>query len=252
MNLLTARFKHSCRARRGVVAALSLLTISVLASACATPRATPGSTDDSPSRLLAGAAALEGGRFGEASRTLRDLAARCESGEEGREAVLLLSTGELDPRNPGRSTAASAQLAARYLQAPSIPVTSRVVAESLYLLALDLGAPPVQDPFGPISTVWGIAASDSVAGLGAGGMDGTGGPWSVAPRFESCESNAAPQQIRDLPSLPGASLSDSVGSLVDRRDALRATVDSLSSELERVRGLLRSGPARLDGTPRHP
>lgn len=252
MSLPMAHFTRSRRATRGGVAALLMLAIAALASACATARAMPGSGGDPGSRLLEGADALEEGRFGEAYRTLRALAARCESGEQGREAVLLLSTGELDPRNPARSPAASAQLAARYLQAPSIPVTSLVVAESLYLLALDLGASSVQDPFGPISTVSGAVESGGVAGAAAGGAAGSEGRWSVAPRFESCGSDSAPQQIRDLPSLPGPSLSDSVGSLVDRRDALRATADSLSSELERVRGLLRSGPARPDSTPRRP
>lgn len=233
---------------------LFVLFLTVLLVGCATFGTPSGPGDDPGGRLTRGSVALEQGRFGQAYRDFRALARRCESGTEGREAVLLLATLELDPRNPARLAPAGAQLAARYLQTPSLSVTSLRVAESLYLLALDLGAAPVEDPFAPIPIIPGLTAADTTREATADTAedrdadrgDAVQEPWSVAPRFRDCGSAASPQPLRELPLLSGPSLDATLESLVDQREALRARVDSLSAELERVRGLLRSDPPRPD------
>lgn len=204
-------------------------------------------------RFRAASAAAERGDFGRASRQLRSLAARCESGDRGREAVLLLAAVEIDPRNPSPSPATAAHLAARYLQVPQAPGASLAVAETLYLMALDLGANPVRDPFAPIPSLEGEAAAGA-------------GPWTVAESFRSCGESGEPEKVRNVPEHPGVplwmavrnarrerdSLAGRADSLTLRADSLaeraaeagrlRARADSLEAELRRVRSLLEQDP----------
>lgn len=154
---------------------------------------------------------LAAGDFKAATLELKSLAARCENGERGREAVLLWTTLELDVRNPRGSAQTAAKLAARYLQLPDAEPAGISAAESLYLLALDRGARPVTDP-------WAFG--------------------QVAPRFSRCgEPSPEPNVLRRLPEHPGT----------PSWRALRwsrAQADSLESELERIRKLLQQGGGR--------
>lgn len=245
----------------------------------------PESGIDFGSRLHTAAVALGSERFDEAYRDLRFLAERCESGEAGSEAVLLLASQELNPRNPDRSPQAAAQLAARYLQISSASPTSLRVAESLYLLALDLGANPVESPFAS------IPASDPGAADDRAGRDPdpeeaeSAASWSVASGFRDCDVLARPRVERPPPRLAGRSLREQLtgltteqevlvrriefleselrwmrdpmgegeaslyahlAHLASERDALRSRLESLESELERIRGLIRSTPQDPD------
>ncbi|MGH7504698.1 MAG: hypothetical protein ACRELX_03570 [Longimicrobiales bacterium] len=58
----------------------------------------------------------------------------------GQEALLVLVASELDPRNTTRRLWASADMAARLLGIPQAPRWMDPVGESMYLLALELGA----------------------------------------------------------------------------------------------------------------
>lgn len=207
---------------------------------------------DPDRRFRAATVAADEGDFGSAGRHLRRLASRCESGERGREAVLLLAAVEVDPRNPDPSPAAAAHLAARYLQMPEAPAWTLTVAGTLYLTALDLGANPVRDPFAPIPSLDGTAAEagDEPAD------EREVGPWRVARRFEDCGAETAPARtVRELPEHPGTPLwravqnaraerdslarrADSLEARADEARRLRARVDSLEAELRRIRSLL--------------
>ena len=151
---------------------------------------------------------LAHGDFQAAVAALRDRAASCQNGERGRQAVLLWTALELDPRNTRGSPRTAAGLAARYLQLPDARPAGVSTAEALYLLALDRGASPVEDP------------------------------WSfrqVAPRFSHCdEPSPEPRVLRQLPEHPGTPSWRAL-----RRS--RAQADSLESELERIRRLLQDG-----------
>jgi len=58
----------------------------------------------------------------------------------GERALLTLAAVELDPRNPGRRLDVGAELAGRYFQLPSGTPWNGAVSQTLYLLAMELGA----------------------------------------------------------------------------------------------------------------
>ncbi|MFP3948751.1 MAG: hypothetical protein ACOC8K_01685 [Gemmatimonadota bacterium] len=234
--------------RHGAVFVLAL-TLAGVSWGCAGFSTGPSvGPTDSGSRLAEGKAALDEGRYGEAYGIFQELASSCEAGEEGSDAILLLATAELDPRNPARFPTGTAHLAARYLQVSPLTVTARAVAESLYLLALDLGARPVEDPYSPIPTNPAMAmdaplATDAPSQTAeSAARDASPEEWSVAPGFRDCSSPEERDVVdRELPTLSGPSLDATIEALLGERDIARSAADSLSTELERIRGLLRSG-----------
>lgn len=181
---------------------------------CATgARAGRERPDDPAEAVSGGIHALERGDYETASARFHRVAARCEAGADGRRAVLLLATAALDPRNPDASADRAARLAAHYLGLPGSDPDGRAVAETLFLVALGRGARLLDAP-GP---------ADSVPGL--------------PPRFEDCEVEATVgiPRGRALPALPDTARSSR---LRVERDSLRARVDELEAELERIRNLL--------------
>ena len=190
------------------VRAAALLALSVLAGCSA--HAGGGSGVAGP---------LEGGDFHAATTELRQQAAACKNGERGREAVLLRAMVELDLRNPGGSPDTAARLAARYLQLPDATPAGISMAESLYLLALDRGASSVEDP-------WAFRG--------------------VAPRFSRCGApSPEPGLLRELPEHPGTPGLRELNEVHRALYLSKQQVDSLRSELARIRKLLgQSGGAR--------
>lgn len=184
--------------------------------------------------LRRAAEALHDGEFERAGEALRPLASQCENGEAGREAVLLLASLEMDPRNAAGSPQSAAQLAARYLQLPSASSSSRALAGALYLAALDRGAAPVADVLASIPS---RPARRSVAASPFGQRDS----WRVADRFQDCETGGGAIPLRRLPEHPGTpqwkmleSVSAELDSLKRHRASLRERVDGLAREAERV------------------
>jgi hypothetical protein len=192
-------------------------------------------------RFRAGLHAAEAADFQGAGETLGELAAQCEAGPWGREAVLIMGALELSPRNPGGSPSVAAGLLARYLQEPSSPPASLILAETLYLAALDRGGAPVAEPF----------ASDPAAP-------------PVAPRFAACHRESEPEPLRALPTLPAPgstwealgrvrserdSLAVLADSLARRNDALTGRNASLEAELDRIRRLLLPDTLTSGGNP---
>lgn len=186
----------------------------VLAWGCATAGEAPAPAEEG---LALGARALAEGDYGEAMVRLREVASRCESGDRGRRAVLLLTTAALDPRNPEASAADGARLAVHFLGLPGSGSEERTVAETLYLLARGYGAP----------------VGDTLPDPGAEAVA------TLAPRFDHCgaEGDVATSS-RALPELPDSSY---VARSRAERDRLTARVNALQAELERIRALLREG-----------
>jgi hypothetical protein len=190
--------------------------------------------DPGQARFTAGLHAAEAADFEGAREALGDLVARCESGPWGRDAVLVLGALELSPRNPAGTPAVAAGLLARYLQEPAAPPPSVILAETLYLAALDRGADPVGNPF----------------------VLGPGLP-PVAPRFAACHRDSDPDPVRTLPTLPEPGATRDILDRVQvERDSLAALADSLSrrnealeAELDRIRRLLLPDTVRSGGTP---
>lgn len=180
--------------------------------------------------LAGGVRALEEGEFDAASESLWRLASWCESGSYGRRALLVLAAATLDPRHRGSDPGEAARLAARYLQLPRVLPEERIVAETLYLMALARGG-----------AVPGAQAS------AAGGEEGR----EPALRFSDCDAPGGGATVagsEPLPELPIPPAPELVRRARAERDALRARVGELETangelqaELDRIRSILRQG-----------
>jgi hypothetical protein len=186
-----------------------------------------------PSVFDIGLAHMATGRFGDAESAFRDAASRCESGRDGRRALLFLSFLALDPRNPAAHPDSAALMAARVLNLPSNSREETLEAEALYIAALDYGADPELrlDPVNP----------------------------GFAVRFGDCDQPFPPRENRPLPTLESStsgrlkSLDEERGTLTEQNQELRWTVrrlrtvsdslearaDTLAAELQRIRLLIR-------------
>jgi hypothetical protein len=117
----------------------ALLVLTVIGTAsCAAMQL--GGAPDAQTRLQQGIEALGRNDFAGAQDNLRSVYQDHWSEPEGREALLVLTTAEIDPRNPSRRLWASAELAASMIKLQDGPTWTKPVGETLYLLALELGA----------------------------------------------------------------------------------------------------------------
>lgn len=112
--------------------------------------------------------------------------------EHGRRAMLVLAALEMDPRNPQRRIGAGADYVAAYLGAPDRATWTQPIAQTLYLLSLELGAAEER-----------------------------------AARAERAAERAQAQ----LPALPGPTVTARLRSAEQERDRLRTRVETLEKEL---------------------
>lgn len=131
-----------------------------------------------PSGVERAARALERGHPGEAIAELLLVAGKCPVTAGERHALLTAAAIALDPSNDSRQLDLGASLAARYLATvPTTDAAGRPLAQSLYLLAIELGAEP-SPPTG-----CGNLVTDSAA---VAGLPHMGAP-SVPDRIKSLE-----------------------------------------------------------------
>jgi hypothetical protein len=91
-------------------------------------------------RFESGIKALAEGDYAAAHQDLSWVAERFAHEDEGQRAVLVLAAMELDPRNPARRLDAGSDLAGTFLQLPDRDGWIDPLAQTLYLLGLELGA----------------------------------------------------------------------------------------------------------------
>jgi hypothetical protein len=123
----------------------------LVASGCASARpapARPAPESNSAAPVLQRAErALTRGNHSEAIAELLLVAGRGPATEVERHALLTAAAVALDPSNASRQLDLGASLAARYLAtAPTSDVNGRPLAQSLYLIALELGAERSMSP----------------------------------------------------------------------------------------------------------
>jgi hypothetical protein len=118
--------------------ALLLMLSTAGLSGCAAIAAIRGG-DNPREQLAAGAAAVEAQEYLRARGLLEPLVYRLPTHELGQTALLVLLAAELDNRNPDRRLWAAADMAGRLLASEPKPWMVPV-AESYYLLAMELGA----------------------------------------------------------------------------------------------------------------
>ena len=125
----------------------------------------------------------------------------------GQQALLTLAAMEMDPRNPTRRITVGTDVAAGYLRLPEKAPWTQPVAQTLYLLGLELGA--------------------------------------AEERAERAERQAERTPAK-LPNLPGPTVTSKLRSVEQERDKLARRVDALEKqlaekeqELERIKKTIR-------------
>jgi hypothetical protein len=159
-------------------------------------------TSSAEKRFDSGVRALASGDYATAHKDLAWVAEHYPDKDEGQRALLILAALEMDPRNPARRAEVGADLAATFLRLPERDSWVDPVAQTMYLLGLELGA--------------------------------------AEERAQRAERAAEAQ--RELPKLPGPTVSARIKSIEQERDRLQVRVTSLEEqvgglqrELERIR-----------------
>jgi len=207
------------------------LLAALAASAGCAALASADRAPEPEAQLAAGLAALEHGEYSRARSHLGWVYSNHWDEPAGRQALLALIAADLDPRNPDRRLANAAELAARLVTGDEAPAWTSPLGESLYLIALELGA---HDP---------PATADSL------GAD------SIPLDTLALLVDAAPldPRLARLPTLDGLSLPARLAAVRTERDSLAARIGALESalaerekairekdeELERIRKIIR-------------
>jgi hypothetical protein len=171
---------------------------------CATSREV---SEPEPERRLAmGLAALEQRDFTRAQEHLEWVYRQHWEEPVGQQALLVLMAAEMDPRNTTRRLWASADMAARLLGIPQAATWMQPLGETLYLLALELGA-----------------NEERIA-----------------------RTQAALDSAQSLPKFTGQSYPAQIQALRTERDALRRQLDAVQTERALVDKELKEKTAELE------
>lgn len=200
---------------------------------CASLR-TGGDPEEARDRLAEAAAELERGDFRSAYPELSWIYSRCPHAVQGREALLLMAASELDPRNDARRVDVASALSAEYLALPAAPPLRRPIAQTLYLLGLELGA---SVPSQPLRSAHGEAVTELRRDCRSETGEPPATPVSAAARPSTTGGTAAANQLATptwLPELPGASVPTRIAALTAERDSLAAQVQALVQQLNQL------------------
>lgn len=220
--------------------------------ACSALRPAPLMERDATYRLDRGLRALDAGRYREAFDDLVWVESRCAGHVRGAEARVALAALELDPRNERGRAGLGTDLLGQLLRDPVTRAWVRPIAETSYLMAMSLGAPPapelMAEPPAPEAAVNADTAADADAAADVGGAR----PLPTAPPADEpahgcgsrvyAEGWAAPR----LPELPGPGLAARLSDAEASRNAAAARADSVGRELERVTQRLAETEAELE------
>lgn len=223
--------------------------------ACSALQPAPPLERDATYRLDRGLLALEGGRYREAFDDLAWVEAHCAGHVRGGEALVALAALELDPRNGGARASLATDLLGRVLRQPASPDWVRPLAETAYLMAMSLGAPPAPDTRGAEALT-----TDTLAELRADTAaevydDVVAGPVPAPELLDAadepahgCGARVATETWASprLPQLPGPSLASLLSEAETSRSAAAARADSIGRELSRVAQRLAETEAELE------
>ncbi len=118
--------------------ALATGALALLLPACATVNSYFDSRADE--RFAVGLSALQRGDYVAANQELGWVVERYGEDDVGQRALLAVAAMEMDPRNPQRRLALGADLAGTYLRLDGQPEWVVPVAQTLYLLSMEMGA----------------------------------------------------------------------------------------------------------------
>ena len=229
---------------------LLTLTLTLSAGGCSLLREDRAPERNAALRLEQGLAAFDAGLYADAFDELAWVYSHCPQRVAGHQALTALAALELDPRNESGRPELGTQLLGELTQRAGTPEWIRPMAQTAYLMALALGAPPA----GGNGSGGTPAPAD---GQGVAGdraqerpLGETGGP----PALPAWEAESAPERQEEelaygcgrvvdrpgwspdpLPTLAGPSLVALLAQAEARRDALAQRADTLASALEAAR-----------------
>jgi hypothetical protein len=233
-----------------LIRAASLAVLTVVAG-CATLRPAPAGYNAS-TRLAAGLAAHDEGRYAAAFEEFAWVARSCPGREAGVQARAALASLELDPRNRAGRPGVGTELLADLILDPVTPGWMRPVLQNTYLLSLGLGAPPARRPVAdtaarpaaplvPADTA--VPAADRQPPAAVAPVS----PASAVP-VRGCGpvlvATAAPPPT--LPTLPGPSLRALLAEAETERDQLAGRTAAMETELARLRDELARTRSELE------
>lgn len=161
-----------------------------------------------------GLAALEDARDEEAFRQLEQARRICGAAPLGQQAVLVEAAAALGGRVGPRDAQRAAELSAAFLRQPTPPAWGVPIAESLYLMAREMGAGQPSEE--ATAAVFADAAGETTPTRA-----------DCGPRWEAASGRGTP-----VPSLEGTGVAAELGRLRDR-------LGELEEEVERLRALLK-------------
>ena len=211
--------------------AIAFLTAGV--AACATLRGDRGPNPQA--QLSQGLAALAAHDYTGARPLLERVYLEHWQEPAGREALLALAAAELDSRNAERRLGVGAELAGRYLSQESVAAWTVPAAESLYLLAVELGGRD-EDLARADSTREAAEAerADVLRALGASPATGRALPQS--------EIESVPDRIRRMKAEHEqelAALQERLSTLEEKLATTDKELKEANAELERIRRTLK-------------
>lgn len=238
-----------------------LLVFAVLLTltACAAFRVEPPIERDAQYRLDRGLASLDAGRYLEAFDELAWVYTHCPDHSRGAEALVALAALELDPRNSAARPGVATDLLGRLIREPASPDFVRPLAESSYLMARTLGAPPAPSwvapdtteairttPAGAVADSAAPATADSAVERVTRAADLLGPPASEPTHGCGALISSEGWVAQRLPDLPGPSLVSLLATAEQARVASTAEAARLRVELETARQRLAETEAELE------
>lgn len=191
-----------------------------------------------PMRLDVAARAMHDGEFEAAEEALIRVRETCGDEPLGHQALILLGAMTLDPRNPVRDPDLAATVLARAMRLPEAFPWTRPLSESLYLLALELGA-SVPDPWAT-----GPALPDS--SVTARVLPAVRLDEEAAARCQPGERNVTQAGVPGLPRLTAPNVPERLQEVADESAALRRQLAATRRELAARRRELAAQRKELD------
>jgi hypothetical protein len=194
-------------------------------SGCAALR---GSQQPDPAaEVEAGLALLAAGDFAAAGERLYPVYRAHWERPIGQRALLALMAAEIDPRNPDRRLWSTADMASRYLQIENVSEWTVPVAQSFYLLAVELGA-----------------AEERVARAEAERDEAEAA--AARQRAAAQRSSPAPAPASRAPEFTGQTVPARLGAVQAERDELRRRVQQLEGQVTQRDRQLREREQELE------
>jgi len=212
-------------------AAVGVACLTAVVAGCATLRV--GERRDADGRLDRGLAALAANDFATAKPLLEGVYLEHWQEPVGQRALLALAAAELDSRNVQRRLWVGAELAGRYLSLDHAPAWSIPAAETLYLLALELGAR--EEELARAEETRQAAEAERADALQALST-------TQRPELPRSERESVPAMIRRMTAEHArekTELQKRVSTLEERLAAREQELKDAQEELERIRRTLR-------------